>query len=345
MTYASNDPFWWPTINFAIGYSCYAVVSFTVMVYDWALTSGQEVLQVDEFTREAISLSMSSRLRNWCYTITIKPSLTGSAIMLWLIPTVSVNDAGCNILWYLINWTPVVVTVILGGVMILRLHAMYLGSRKILIFLVIILLTLTITTGVLLAIVQGYTRSEEFVLSGTYHCVSYFTEGNTPLLIGSDWEYVIGLAWEVIALSFAVWIAVKHFCELRRQSKWSVRDCFTVLIKTHVLYFAAFAVTSVFTLGGLSYNQSNPSSVGLQIYYGVDQIVIAVQLFVLGPRLILSVRAHHARLLADSDEGIAMTTIAFQEHIHESNGSDGYFGEGIVVHDMCGREVEGAWKK
>ncbi|KAG2340620.1 hypothetical protein BDR05DRAFT_535075 [Suillus weaverae] len=314
MTYTSNDPYWWPTINFAIGYSYYAVVSFTVMIYDWALTSGQEL--------ELIWSQRWSLVTVLYFGVRSLGVIYCGTIILWLIPTVSVNDAVGNILWYLINWTPVVVTVILGGVMIIRLHAMYLGSRKILIFLVVILLTLAIITGVLLAIVQGYTRSEEFVLSGTYHCTSYFTGGNTPLLIGSDWEYVTGLTWEVIALSFAVWIVVKHFCELRQQSKWSVRDCFTVLIKTHVLYFAAFAVSSVFTLGGLSRNLSNSSSVGLQIYYGVDQIVIAVQLFVLGPRLILSVRAHHARLLADSDEGIAMTTIAFQDRIHELTGSD-----------------------
>ncbi|KAG2340614.1 hypothetical protein BDR05DRAFT_534884 [Suillus weaverae] len=314
MTYTSNDPYWWPTINLGIGYSYYAVVSSTVVVYDWALTSGQEFEHVWSQRWSLVTvLYFGVRCLGVIYC---------SAIILWHIPTVSVNDAVGNILWCLINWTPVVVIVILGGVMIIRLHAMYLGSRKILIFLVVILLTLAITTGVLVAIVEGDTQSEEFVLSGIYQCMSYFTEGNTPLLIGVDWAYVTGLTWEVIALSFAVWIVVKHFCELRRQSKWSVRDCFTVLIKTHVLYFAAFAVASVFTFGGLSHDLSNSSSVGLQIYYGVVEIVTAVQLFVLGPRLILSVRAHHARLLADSDKGTDMTTIAFQERIHELTGSD-----------------------
>jgi hypothetical protein len=62
--------------------------------------------------------------------------------------------------------------------------------------------------------------------------------GNTPLLIGIDWEYVTGLIWEVIALSLAVWIVIKHFRGLQ-QSRWNVRDCFTVLIQTHVFYFAA----------------------------------------------------------------------------------------------------------
>lgn len=39
-------------------------------------------------------------------------------------------------------------------------------------------------------------------------------------------------------------------------------------------------------------------------------------MFVLGPRLMLSVREYHAKLVTNYDEGIAMTTIAFQEDVH-----------------------------
>jgi hypothetical protein len=73
-------------------------------------------------------------------------------------------------------WTPVVAVVILGGeflicnsfdlneatftvVMIIRIHAMYLGSKKILVFLVVSLLLTAIATGVLLAKVQSDTQS------------------------------------------------------------------------------------------------------------------------------------------------------------------------------------------
>lgn len=60
------------------------------------------------------------------------------------------------------------------------------------------------------------------------------------------------------------------------------------------------------------------------MYDGFDQIIVLMQLFVLGPRLILSVRAYHAHVLADFDsQGTAMTTIAFKEPecIRESTGS------------------------
>lgn len=49
--------------------------------------------------------------------------------------------------------------------------------------------------------------------------------------------------WETLAICLTVRISVKHFCEMSRSSilSWSVRDCFTVLIKSHVLYFMTWA--------------------------------------------------------------------------------------------------------
>ncbi|KAG1883683.1 hypothetical protein F4604DRAFT_1735922, partial [Suillus subluteus] len=149
----------------------------------------------------------------------------------------------------------IVIFVILGVVMIIRLHAMYQGSRKILVFLVTIGLALTIATGVLLAIVESYAHWEEFILCGTYQCMYY--QADIPLLIGYDWKFATGLIWEIITLCLAVWIFVKHFRQLQRQSTgWTVRDCFAVLIKTHVLYFASFVFVSCFAFGGLSPNMS-----------------------------------------------------------------------------------------
>jgi hypothetical protein len=52
--------------------------------------------------------------------------------------------------------------------------------------------------------------------------------------------------------------------------------------------------------------------VGSVIYIGILQIAQALQMFVLGPRLILSVREFHAKLVARSDEGTRMTTLYFQ---------------------------------
>src|SRR5258708_495688 len=61
------------------------------------------------------------------------------------------------------------------------------------------------------------------------------------LLLG-EMTWVLGTAWEIFALCLAVWIAVKHFREAQRPSTGSTfEDCFTILVKSHVFYFARFA--------------------------------------------------------------------------------------------------------
>ena len=75
---------------------------------------------------------------------------------------------------------------------------------------------------------------EELVLSGTHQCIS---ENNGQFLTAETW--ILGTVWEILVLCLAVWIVVKRCRELRQSSTgWAIGDCFTVLITTHVLYFA-----------------------------------------------------------------------------------------------------------
>ncbi|KAG2348148.1 hypothetical protein BDR05DRAFT_957809 [Suillus weaverae] len=60
---------------------------------------------------------------------------------------------------------------------------------------------------------------------------------------------------------------------------------------------------------------------GAQILNGTLLIFSSVQMFVLGPRLILSVREYHANLVAESDAESSMTSIVFQERVHVPTGS------------------------
>jgi hypothetical protein len=76
---------------------------------------------------------------------------------------------------------------------------------------------------------------EELILSGMHICV--FSEN--LLLISMVW--MLNTVWEVLALCLSVWIAMKHFRELRRlgpSTGSTIGDCFRVLIRSHVLYFA-----------------------------------------------------------------------------------------------------------
>jgi len=51
------------------------------------------------------------------------------------------------------------------------------------------------------------------------------------------------------------------------------------------------------------------------------QILMSVQMFVLGPRLILSVRQYHAKIVAESDAETSMKSIVFQERVHVPTSS------------------------
>jgi hypothetical protein len=61
--------------------------------------------------------------------------------------------------------------------------------------------------------------------------------------------------------------------------------------------------------------------VGPQIYDGIRQILSVMQLFVLGPRLILSVRQHYAKPLDNPNAEADMIPISLQERTNMSTGS------------------------
>jgi len=158
----------------------------------------------------------------------------------------------------------------------------------------------------------GHFSGYELVLPGpATHACGYNFDGDARFLLNMTW--ILGTVWEAIALFLAVWIAVLHFHELPRPTRWAIGDCFTILVKTHVFYFASFSFVSFFAI----INNSTPLSVE---YGGFLQVTQIVQMFVLGPRLILGVREHHAKLVAHSDEGTGMASIVFQERIQITTG-------------------------
>lgn len=220
-----------------------------------------------------------------------------------------------------LSWTTVVVTAMLGAVMIARLYAMYHGSRNMLIFLVAIVLAINIACAVITSKVNSMVSREELILSGTHQCSSS-VEGNVEILIAMTWT--LNTVWEVLALGLSLWMAVKHLRDLRRlgpSTGLAIGDCFTVLIKSHAAYFTSFAAISCLQLGFLSPVIADSDSVGADIYDSLVEILLLVQMFVVGPRLILSVREYHAKLVADSDASSCMTSIAFQKRVHVSTSS------------------------
>ncbi|KAG1755314.1 hypothetical protein EDD22DRAFT_850442 [Suillus occidentalis] len=291
MTFISNDPNWWPLLDSNNFFGYWIVAAGFMIVYDWVLTLGQEI--------ELIWIRYIGIL----YSVS---SLTISGNVLETMMFVSLTDAGCNMLYYAMNWTNVVITAMLGG------------SRTMLIFLVIIFLAVNIACVVFPAIGLKNVVAEELILSGMHIC-SYSYEGNTSLLVSTTW--IVNTVWEVLALCLSVWIAVKHFRDMRRlgpSTGSTIGDCFRVLIQSHVLYFASFAGVSCFQLIGLAPAFANSNFTAAMIFGTTRVILAVVQMFLLGPRLILSVREYHAKLVAGSDADTSMNSIVFQEHVHIS---------------------------
>ncbi|KAG1741236.1 hypothetical protein EDD22DRAFT_307925, partial [Suillus occidentalis] len=271
----------------------FAVAAGVVVVYDWVLTIGQEI---ELIWRQRWSLMtvlyLVIRYIGIPYSVNYAIGLADRCVM----------------------------TAMLGVIMIARLHAMYQGSRTMLIFLVIIFLAVNIACVVLAGIGLGlkYIVGEELILSGIHMCY-YDYEGDVQLQMSMVW--MLNTVWEVLALCLSVWIAVKHFRDLRRlgpSTGSTIGDCFTVLIQSHVLYFASFAGVSCSELISLSPAILYSNSIGLLTFTVVLQILSVVQVFVLGPRLILSVREYNAKLVAGSDADTSMNSIVFQEHVHIS---------------------------
>ncbi|KAG1830692.1 hypothetical protein DFJ58DRAFT_267579 [Suillus subalutaceus] len=285
-------------------------------MYDWALTFGQEVKLIWRQRWSLMTflyLICSDYFDDRCSEYsTLMPSMPVETLNYHAGVSLIVNDG--------LYWMADIVNVILGVIMITRLHAMYQRSRKVLIFLVVIFLAIRVASVVMVAIRMMQISGEEFVLYGTYQCM-FDSGGDFIFLTSMTW--ILFTVWEVLALCLAVWIAVKHFRELRQHStRGIIGDCFTVLMKTHVSYFVSFLAISSFKIGFIfSTLLADPYSPEAQIYYGFVQIFQVVELYVLGPRLILGVREYHAELVANSDTATTMTSIAFQEHVHVSTSS------------------------
>ncbi|KAG2035058.1 hypothetical protein BDR03DRAFT_963569 [Suillus americanus] len=244
--------------------------------------------------------------------------------MLYHIPTISLPDTECFIIFVVLNWTSIVVFAMLWAIIITRLHAMYQLSRKVLIFLIVTFLAVNIFNGLVAVMITVHTSGEELILSGIYQCSIDSTGYAEYILLLGLISGILALVWVVLALCHTVWMTIKHFRELRQYSAGGiVGDCFTMLMKTHILYFTGMVAISCFTfiLNFAPTFSTDPLSLERQIYSGLLQILAVLQSFVLGPRLILSIREYHAKLVADSDAATGMTSIAFKELVHTSTGS------------------------
>ncbi|KAG2051485.1 hypothetical protein BDR06DRAFT_959032 [Suillus hirtellus] len=309
MTIISNDPSWWPLINSHIISSYFIVVASVAVIYNWARAFGQEV--------ELIWKQNWSLMTVLYLTVRYIGIIYAGMNIQMTLQIIPLKDAGCLYMYFALYWTMWLLIAILGVIMIARLYAMYQRSRKVLILLVVVFTAINVANIVMVAINMKYISAEQVILSGTYQCVVE----NPRILSIISW--ILMAVWEFFTLCLAVWIALKHFRELRQHSASGfIRDCFTVLMKTHMSYFASFVAVFCFTLGYFSPTMGNdPYSPKILIYFGFLEVFVTVQSAVLGPRLILGVREYHAKSIIDIDAGPGLMSIAFQECVHVSTSN------------------------
>jgi len=257
-------------------------------------------------------LYLSARYTGMLIAVTLTPPSVMSE-------STSLTDAGCAITLSITNWSFFIANFILGVIMITRVHAMYQRSRRILVFLIVIFVVIQIPVQVYSLSNKTATVAVELVLSGIHVC-GYYMAGDIVVL--SEVTWILRIVWEVVVLCLASWSAVQHFRELQRPStEWAVGNCFTALIKTHVFYFASFvAMSCLYLIAEFSPTIMTSTTAEYEIFYGILAMAQVLQMGLLGPRLILGLREYHAKAVANSDEGIEMTSIAFQERIQIVTG-------------------------
>ncbi|KAG1817915.1 hypothetical protein EV424DRAFT_1556708 [Suillus variegatus] len=281
MTFISDDPSYWPHIGFNVFLSYWTVAAVVVMVYDWVLTLGREIEHIWR--------------KRWSLITVLYLIIRYIGIPYSIIYAIGVADRHSAITDYSVNGSIVILTDMLGVIVAIALHETVMGHGSL-------------------------GTPEELILSGMHTC-DYGIGSDERLLISMAWG--LNTVWEVLALCLSVWVAVKHFRDLRQlapSTGSTMGDWFRVLIQSHALYFASFVGVSCLHLAALS-PEIAKSDLGVSILGSALQIFMVIQMFVLGPRLILSIREHHAKLVAYSDTETTMNSIVFQEDVHASTSS------------------------
>ncbi|KAG2119078.1 uncharacterized protein F5147DRAFT_196963 [Suillus discolor] len=282
----------------------FIVASSAAVVYDWVLTFGREYELIWRQRRSLMTvLYIIVRYIGLPYSV-------GNVLL--NLPGVLKTDTVSNVMNFALFWTIFIVNSMLSVIMITRLHAMYQRSRKMLIFLVVVHSSIMVPCAVIGAIGSNHAPTRVILLDGI-QCIIEVDKGEQLWLLE---VYILATAWHLLTLCLAIWNFVKHFRELQPLStgRTFIGDCSMVLMKTHVLYFAFFTTGCGLSIGLLSPVVLDVSRLEAQIYRGILELVTLFQMFVVGPRLILSVRECHAEFLVQSEEGIfELPAIASQD--------------------------------
>ncbi|KAG2035236.1 hypothetical protein BDR03DRAFT_983836 [Suillus americanus] len=142
-----------------------------------------------------------------------------------------------------------------------------------------------------------------------YSClIMYFA------LYWTTWILIAILGVIMIARLYAMYQRSRKVLVLLVVVYTAINIANTVILTIHIMHISAEQVVLSGTYHGKYYQG---------LFYGVNDnsYELLCKSSVLGPRLILGVREYHAKLVIDSDAGLSMISIAFQEPAHRAEPS------------------------
>ncbi|KAF8128234.1 hypothetical protein EV363DRAFT_1510561 [Boletus edulis] len=171
-------------------------------------------------------------------------------------------------------------------VMAMRVYGMYLGSKFILVILVVMIST-RIGLGLALLVVllgpQSGISATEYIVSGIHLCDPNI---NTNTSLPFAWD-ILGIVNNSLLFLLAVGCFIKHALDMRRMlHKWKVSDLMGVLLRDSIVYFFLNVLATILFMISIWGSQN-------LTYYSVVTAYTQNEASVLIPRLVISFRENH----------------------------------------------------
>ncbi|KAF9224533.1 hypothetical protein BS17DRAFT_80312 [Gyrodon lividus] len=187
------------------------------------------------------------------------------------------------------NYGAFVFTLVGEAIMSLRIYAMYLRSKIILVVLITCILA-RIGVGLAVAVVifgpHSGISATEWILSGIHVCgPSVDTASPLPLA----WD-ITGIIVNILLFLLAVGRFIKHAIEMRRMfHRWQVNDLLKVLVRDSIIYFFMNLVATIILMISV-WGQPNNGT-----YFAIISAYSQNEGSVLVPRLVVSFRENYSQ--------------------------------------------------
>ncbi|KAH7909398.1 hypothetical protein BJ138DRAFT_1155385 [Hygrophoropsis aurantiaca] len=192
------------------------------------------------------------------------------------------------------QWLNTVFTIAMQGILLLRAHALWNCSRKVLVVLLIIFVCETIVVVVVNGMLYNFAVMKEFIMSMGPSVGHVIEAGETDTSILEPWQtiyIVLELTFDTLLFIIALLASVKHTLEVKRMVKgWPINPLVKTMVADQIVYFILYAVWQAVSLP-----QGIPSSgAGYAALTGLTSLFSGF-MAIAGPRMVISLRAQELK--------------------------------------------------